>query len=221
LNVKIEKSWLDLLESEFNSSYFKELTEFVRSEYKQYTVYPAAKNIFRAFDQVPVDRVRVVILGQDPYHGAGQAHGLCFSVESGIPLPPSLLNIYKEIVSEMGGSIPQSGDLTHWAEQGVLLLNATLTVRSGEAGSHQNKGWEVFTDSVIQKLSLEKKGLIFFLWGAYAIKKSEWINKKDHLVLTSPHPSPLSAYRGFFGNGHFKKANEYLISKGEKPIQWI
>ncbi|MCG9874707.1 MAG: uracil-DNA glycosylase [Leptospiraceae bacterium] len=219
--IQIHESWKELLDSEFQKPYFKSLTDFVKDEYKKYKVYPQAKYIFRAFDMVPVQKVRVVILGQDPYHGPGQAHGLCFSVEKSVKIPPSLLNIFKEIRAEYGGSMPQSGDLSYLAEQGVLLLNSTLTVREGQAGSHQKRGWETFTDAVIERLSLQRDKLVYLLWGAYAIRKSELIQSKEHLLLTSAHPSPLSASRGFLGNGHFKLANKYLESIQEKPIRWL
>jgi len=219
--IQIHESWKELLDPEFQKPYFKSLTGFLKDEYKNYKVYPQAKFIFRAFDMVPVQKVRVVILGQDPYHGSGQAHGLCFSVDKSVRIPPSLLNIFKEITAEFGGSMPQSGDLSYLAEQGVLLLNSTLTVREGQAGSHQNRGWETFTDAVIERLSLQRDKLVYLLWGAYAIRKSELIQSKEHLLLSSAHPSPLSASRGFLGNGHFKLANKYLESIQEKPIRWI
>lgn len=221
MDVKIEETWKAILQDEFNQEYFYQLRDFVKSSYRSTTVYPPAKYIFRAFDVTPFPNVRVVILGQDPYHGPGQAHGLCFSVNPGIPFPPSLLNIFKEVIQELGGSMPESGDLTHWAEQGVLLLNATLTVEAGKAGSHQNRGWERFTDHVIRTLSQKREGLVFLLWGSYAQKKGEWIDRNRHLVLASPHPSPLSAHRGFMGNGHFRKTNEYLVSRGAPPIRWL
>jgi uracil-DNA glycosylase len=221
LEVRIEESWKKLLQEDFDRDYFLHLRNFVKSEYRRTTVYPPAKNIFRAFDILPIHKVKVVILGQDPYHGDNQANGLCFSVNPGVDIPPSLKNIYKEIKQELGGIIPQSGDLTHWAEQGVLLLNATLTVEAHKAGSHQKKGWEEFTDSVVEKISQIREGLVFLLWGSYAQKKGEVIDRNKHLVLTSPHPSPLSASRGFFGNGHFKKTNDYLIQSGQSPINWF
>jgi uracil-DNA glycosylase len=208
--IRIQESWKEQLKDAFAVPGFKALTDFVREEYAKGPVYPAPKNIFRAFDLCPFDKVKVVILGQDPYHGPGQAQGLCFSVPTGFPLPPSLQNIFKELAEDLGGSPRQNGDLSDWAEQGVLLLNATLTVRAGQAGSHQGKGWEAFTDAVIQKLSQEREGLVFLLWGAYAIKKSALIDGKKHLILTAPHPSPLSAYRGFLGCKHFSKVNAYL-----------
>lgn len=221
MEVRIEESWKNLLQEEFDRDYFYQLRNFVKTSYRNTTVYPPAKHIFRAFDVLPFDKVRVVILGQDPYHGPNQANGLCFSVNPGVRIPPSLLNIYKEIVGEMGGKIPQSGDLSHWAGQGVLLLNATLTVEAGKAGSHQGKGWEKFTDAVVEILSEKKEGLVFLLWGSYAQKKGAVIDRNKHLVLESPHPSPLSANRGFFGNNHFRKTNEYLMEIGEEPIRWI
>jgi len=208
------------LENEFEKDYFSRLTEFVKAEYKQHTVYPEGKLIFNAFDHCPFHNVRVVILGQDPYHEPGQAHGLCFSVQQGISFPPSLQNIFKEIRADEGFEPHKDGNLERWANQGVLLLNATLTVRAHQAGSHQNKGWETFTDAVIHKLAEERSGLVFLLWGSYAQKKGEFINPKKHLVLKSVHPSPLSAHRGFFGNHHFSQANEYLMNQGLTPIDW-
>ncbi|MCU4166080.1 uracil-DNA glycosylase [Carboxylicivirga caseinilyticus] len=220
MDVKIESSWKELLKDEFEKKYFKQLTEFVRSEYKSQTIFPPASKIFKAFDLCPVNSTRVVILGQDPYHGPGQAHGLCFSVNDGVKIPPSLVNIYKEIHADLGKAIPQSGNLERWAKQGVLLLNATLTVRAHNAGSHQKKGWEEFTDSVIKTLAQNTENIVFLLWGSYAIKKSALIDKNKHLILTSPHPSPLSAHRGFMGNKHFSKANQYLAQKGLNEIDW-
>ena len=221
MDVKIEQSWKDALATEFEKDYFKKLTDFVRAEYLSgKVVYPAAKNIFNAFNLCPLDKVKVVIIGQDPYHEPGQAHGLCFSVQSGIDLPPSLINIYKEIESDLGHKSITNGDLTQWANQGVLLLNSTLTVRAHDATSHTGHGWEQFTDSVIRILAQNRKHVVYMLWGAYAQKKAEFVNKNENLVLTSAHPSPLSAYRGFFGNHHFSRANEYLISNGEAPINW-
>lgn len=208
------------MENEFEKDYFSRLTEFVKAEYKQHTVYPEGKLIFNAFDHCPFHNVRVVILGQDPYHEPGQAHGLCFSVQQGISFPPSLQNIFKEIRADEGFEPHKDGNLERWANQGVLLLNATLTVRAHQAGSHQNKGWETFTDAVIHKLAEERSGLVFLLWGSYAQKKGEFINPKKHLVLKSVHPSPLSAHRGFFGNHHFSQANEYLMNQGLTPIDW-
>ena len=220
MNVQIEKSWKEALMPEFSKDYFIRLTDFVRKEYHETTVYPPGKLIFNAFNLCPFDKVKVVIIGQDPYHGPGQAHGLCFSVNDGIQPPPSLVNIFKEINSDLGKPIPQSGNLTRWAEQGVLLLNATLTVRAHQAGSHQRRGWEEFTDAVIRKLAEEKSNLVFILWGAYAQKKGAFIDRNKHLVLTSVHPSPLSAHNGFFGNHHFSLANDYLVKKGKTAIDW-
>lgn len=220
MDVKIEESWKSVLQTEFDKPYFKNLTDFVRAEYSMRTCYPPASKIFNAFNSCPFSDVRVVIIGQDPYHEPGQAHGLCFSVNDGVQFPPSLQNIFKEISTEFGTPIPNSGNLERWARQGVLLLNATLTVREHQAGSHQGKGWETFTDAVIQKLAAEKSNLVFLLWGSYAISKAKLIDKVKHCVLTSPHPSPLSSYRGFFGNNHFIKANEYLRSIGAQEIQW-
>ena len=220
MNVKIEESWKQVLSDEWNKDYFIKLTDFVRNEYATGQVFPPGKEIFAAFDATPFDNVKVVIIGQDPYHDVNQANGLCFSVRDGIPFPPSLLNIFKEIQDDLGTPIPQSGDLSRWAKQGVLLLNSTLTVRAHSAGSHQNKGWEQFTDEVILQLAQQKENLVFILWGSYAIKKGAFINRMKHLVLTSPHPSPLSAYRGFFGNKHFSQANDYLIKHGKTPITW-
>lgn len=220
MDVKLESGWKQRLESEFEQPYFKNLVDFVRHEYATTTVYPAGKNIFNAFDCCPFDQTKVVILGQDPYHEPNQAHGLCFSVREGVSFPPSLINILKEIETDLSIPFPQSGDLSRWARQGVLLLNATLTVRAHQAGSHQNKGWEQFTDAAIHALASEKENLVFMLWGAYAQKKGAFIDPSQHLILKSPHPSPLSAYRGFFGNQHFSKTNNYLQSKGIKPIEW-
>lgn len=220
MQVKIEETWKAVLQTEFDKPYFKQLTDFVRAEYSAHTCYPPASKIFNAFDSCPFNQVRVVIIGQDPYHEPGQAHGLCFSVNDGVQFPPSLQNIFKEISTEFGTAVPQSGNLERWAKQGVLLLNATLTVREHQAGSHQGKGWETFTDAVIKKLAAEKSNIVFLLWGSYAISKAKLIDKTKHCVLTSPHPSPLSSYRGFFGNNHFIKANEYLRSIGAQEIQW-
>ncbi len=220
MEVKIEDTWRQKLQPEFDKPYFEELTRFIRNEYATKTVYPPGKYIFNAFDQCPFDQVKVVILGQDPYHEPGQAHGLCFSVNDGIPFPPSLQNIFKEIQGDLGIRIPASGNLLRWTAQGVLLLNATLTVRAHVAGSHQNKGWETFTDAVIHRLAEEKEHLVFILWGSYAQKKGDFISTSKHLVLKSPHPSPLSAHRGFFGNKHFSRANDYLVSTGQSPINW-
>lgn len=220
MNVQIENSWKERLADEFEKPYFKELTDFVRQEYKTQVCYPPGGLIFNAFNLCPFDQVKVVIIGQDPYHGPGQAHGLCFSVNDGIPFPPSLQNIFKEIQADLGKEVPVSGNLTRWAEQGVLLLNATLTVRAHQAASHQRHGWEVFTDAVIRKLSQERDHLVFILWGAYAQKKGAVIDRERHLVLTSAHPSPLSAYHGFFGNKHFSLTNAYLEQYGKTPINW-
>ena len=220
MDVRIEESWKQRLQTEFDQSYFEQLTRFVHQEYATHTVYPPGKQIFAAFDSCPFEQVKVVILGQDPYHEPRQAHGLCFSVNDGIPFPPSLQNIFKEIESDLGIPVPASGDLTRWAQQGVLLLNATLTVRAHQAASHQGKGWETFTDAVIHKLAEEREQLVFILWGSYAQRKGEFIDSRRHLVLKSPHPSPLSAHRGFFGNHHFSQANRYLASHGITPIQW-
>lgn len=220
MNVKIEESWGQRLASEFSQDYFAQLANFVRQEYAVAECYPPGGRIFNAFAQTPFDQVKVVILGQDPYHEPGQAMGLCFSVPEGIPLPPSLKNIYEEIRSEFGTPPPASGDLTRWAQQGVLLLNATLTVRRGQAGSHQRRGWETFTDAAIRALATERDHLVFLLWGSYAGQKASFIDPQRHLVLRSAHPSPLSAYRGFFGNHHFQLCNDYLIRYGRAPIEW-
>lgn len=220
MDVRLENSWKQLLKDEFDKAYFKELTSFVRQEYQSATIYPPPKFIFNALDSLPVDSVKVVILGQDPYHGPGQAHGLSFSVPDGIPLPPSLQNIYKEIKTDLGTDVPINGNLERWVKQGVLLLNATLTVRAHQAGSHQSKGWELFTDAIIHRLAEKKKHLVFILWGNYAQKKGAFINSEDHLVIKSPHPSPLSAYNGFFGSKPFSKTNHYLISHNLLPIDW-
>jgi uracil-DNA glycosylase len=220
MDVRIEDGWKEKLSPEFEKPYFAELTHFVKDEYSNGQVYPPAKLIFNAFDLCPFDNVKVVIIGQDPYHGPGQAHGLCFSVPDGIEYPPSLVNIFKEISNDLHVETPSSGNLERWAQQGVLLLNATLTVRAHQAGSHQNKGWEQFTDAAIRALNEGKEHLVFMLWGSYAQRKGEFIDRQRHLVLQSPHPSPLSAYRGFFGNGHFSKANAYLTANGLTPIGW-
>jgi len=220
MDVKIEDSWKEALKDEFNKAYFTQLTEFVRSEYESTTVFPPAKLIFNAFDQCPFNDTKVVIIGQDPYHDVNQAHGLCFSVNEGVKIPPSLRNIFKEQAQDLGIPIPESGNLLRWAQQGVLLINATLTVRAHQAGSHQRKGWEEFTDAAIRILAEKSEGVVFLLWGNYAQKKAEMIDEKKHFILKSVHPSPLSASRGFFGNHHFSRANEYLISKGKTPINW-
>ncbi len=220
MSIKIEESWKVQLQAEFEKPYFRELTDFVRNEYTNRKIYPPAKLIFNAFDSCPFNEVKVVIVGQDPYHQPGQAHGLCFSVNEGVALPPSLINIYKEIENDLGKTAPASGNLERWAKQGVLLLNATLTVQANRAGSHQGKGWEEFTDAVIHRLATNREHLVFILWGAYAQRKGATIDANRHLVLKSPHPSPLSAHRGFFGNKHFSKTNSYLISNGKDPIDW-
>ena len=219
-NPKIEAEWLEVLKEEFAKPYFNELKSFLLDEKKAYRVYPPGNRIFAAFDHTPFSKVKVVILGQDPYHGDGQAHGLCFSVPDGISIPPSLVNIYKELHSDVGIQIPQTGNLEKWANQGVLLLNATLTVRANQAGSHQRRGWENFTDEVIRKLSAKQSGLVFILWGSYAQAKETMIDTSKHFVLKAVHPSPLSVYRGFFGCRHFSKTNELLISIGKTPIDW-
>lgn len=220
MNVQIEETWKKVLQPEFEKDYFAALTDFVRQEYHTTTIYPPGHLIFNAFNLCPFNQVKVVIIGQDPYHGPGQAHGLCFSVNDGVQMPPSLQNIFKEIHDDLGTPVPTTGNLTRWAEQGVLLLNATLTVRAHQAGSHQRRGWEEFTDAVIRKLADEREHLVFILWGAYAQKKGAFIDRNKHLVLTSVHPSPLSAYHGFFGNHHFSQANAYLEAHGETPVQW-
>jgi uracil-DNA glycosylase len=221
MNVKIAKSWKPILQDEFDKEYFKKLTDFVRVEYQQYTCFPKGHHIFAAFDYCSFDDLKVVIIGQDPYHGVGQANGLCFSVNDGIAMPPSLQNIFKEIETDLGKSIPTSGNLERWAKQGVLLLNATLTVRVHQAGSHQKKGWETFTDTVISAISQQKENVVFLLWGGYAKKKGAKINATKHCVLTSGHPSPLSANRGYwFGNKHFSKANRFMVSKEFQEIDW-
>ena len=203
-----------------DKQYFINLTGFVREQYSTRTVFPPASKIFAAFDACPFDKVKVIILGQDPYHDVGQANGLCFSVSPGIPMPPSLVNIFREIHDDTGAEIPSDGDLSRWAKQGVLLLNSTLTVEAHRAGSHQGRGWEEFTDEVVMRLAKDREHLVFMLWGSYAIKKGAFIDRSRHMVLTSPHPSPLSAYRGFFGNHHFSQANAYLSSHGQTPIIW-
>ena len=219
--VKIDPSWYEVLRPQFEAAYFAQLKEFLVAERQQHTCYPPGSLIFNAFDSTPFDRVKVVILGQDPYHEPGQAMGLCFSVPDGVLVPPSLVNIIKEINSDLGTQIPLThGDLSGWAEQGVLLLNATLTVRAHQAGSHQRHGWELFTDAAIRALSEKRNGLVFLLWGRYAISKTQFIDRSRHLVLTAPHPSPLSAYRGFFGCRHFSQCNAYLQQQGLSPINW-
>ncbi len=219
--LKLEDSWKTILKDEFDKPYWNSLTDFVRNEYAQIRCYPPARLIFNAFDSCPFDQVKVVILGQDPYHGPNQAHGLCFSVNDGVIFPPSLLNIFKELKDDTGKAIPASGNLQAWADQGVLLLNATLTVRAGQAGSHQNKGWETFTDAVIDHLNREKDGLVFMLWGSYAQNKGKFIDGNQHLVLKAKHPSPLSAnFGGWFGQRHFSQCNAFLESKGKMPVVW-
>nr|MBR6146444.1 uracil-DNA glycosylase [Paludibacteraceae bacterium] len=220
MEVRIEESWRRVLQPEFDKPYFELLTSFVRQAYKEKQCFPPAKLIFNAFDSCPFDKVRVVIIGQDPYHDVGQAQGLCFSVPDGIAVPPSLQNIYKELQSDLGITPPMSGNLQRWAEQGVLLLNATLTVEAHRPGSHQNKGWEELTDAAIAALNSQREHLVFMLWGAYAKRKGQVIDTRKHLVLTAPHPSPLSAYQGFFGCKHFSKANDYLVRNGLPPINW-
>uniref|UniRef100_UPI003FEF6FF7 uracil-DNA glycosylase n=1 Tax=Paraprevotella clara TaxID=454154 RepID=UPI003FEF6FF7 len=220
MDVQIEQSWKQHLAPEFEKPYFVKLTKFVRQEYRTTTCYPPGKLIFNAFNLCPYDKAKVVIIGQDPYHGPGQAHGLCFSVNDGVPFPPSLQNIFKEIQTDLGTPVPQSGNLTRWAEQGVLLLNATLTVRAHQAGSHQRQGWEEFTDAASKALAEGREHLVFILWGSYAQKKGAFIDRSRHLVLASAHPSPLSAFHGFFGNKHFSLANAYLEQHGETPINW-
>ena len=220
IKVNIDPSWAAQLNSEFAKPYFMLLTDFVKQAYQAKTIYPAGRNIFRAFDLCPFDKVKVVILGQDPYHGPGQAEGLCFSVPKGVKMPPSLVNIFQEQARDLRKPFPSHGNLAHWAGQGVLLLNATLTVEARKAGSHQNKGWEVFTDAVVKQLSDQKENLVFMLWGAYAQSKGTVIDTSRHLVLSSSHPSPFSANRGFLGCGHFGKANTYLQSYGHTPVKW-
>ncbi len=220
MNVDIEPSWKEQLQTEFDKPYFAQLAAFVKQEYATHSVYPPGKLIFNAFNQCPFNKVKVVLIGQDPYHESGQAQGLCFSVNEGVTFPPSLNNIFKEIESDIGTPVPKSGDLTRWAKQGVLLLNATLTVREHEAGSHQKHGWEEFTDAVIRMLSEKRENLVFILWGSYAQGKSCLVDSKKHCILRSAHPSPLSAYRGFFGNHHFSQTNDYLRSKEIEEIKW-
>lgn len=220
MNVKIADSWKSHLQNEFSKEYFKELVEFVKSEYTNYKVFPKGRHIFSAFDHCDFDDLKAVIIGQDPYHGDGQANGLCFSVNDGIKKPPSLINIFKEIKDDLGKDLPESGNLERWADQGVLLLNATLTVRAHSPGSHQDKGWELFTDAVIKTISDQKEGVVFLLWGAYAQRKGEIIDASRHNILSSAHPSPFAANRGFFGNKHFSKTNAYLKEKGLSTIDW-
>ncbi|HEX7904295.1 MAG TPA: uracil-DNA glycosylase [Chitinophagaceae bacterium] len=221
MDVKIEPGWKEILKDEFSKPYFQQIVLHLKTEKSQHKViYPPGPLIFNAFNTTPIDKVKVVILGQDPYHGAGQAHGLCFSVQNGVPPPPSLINIYKELHDDIGISIPTHGNLTHWAEQGVFLLNASLTVRSGEPMSHAKIGWAIFTDTVIKKISATKKHVVFMLWGKFAQEKRVLIDETKHLILRSVHPSPLSAHAGFFGSKHFSKANAWLVSKGIDPVDW-
>ena len=220
VDVKIEPSWKELLKDEFEKPYFSELIQFVKNEYKTTKIYPPGKLIFNAFDHCPAEQTKVVILGQDPYHGPGQAHGLCFSVPEGIDQPPSLQNIFKEIKGDIGTPAPSTGNLTRWAEQGVLLLNATLTVRAHQAGSHQRRGWEEFTDAAIRALNAQDRPIVFILWGRPAQMKKAMLNNPNHLILEAPHPSPLSAYRGFFGSRPFSKTNNFLKEHGVEPIDW-
>ena len=220
MEVKIASDWKALLKEEFEKSYFEQLTQFVKEEYASHRIYPRGSNIFRAFDKCPLDRLKVVIIGQDPYHGPNQAHGLCFSVAEGVPHPPSLQNIFKEVASDIGTPIPESGNLDRWAEQGVLLLNAVLTVREHEAASHAGRGWEQFTDAVVRAINAHKEGIVYLLWGSYAQKKGSIADPARNCILKAVHPSPLSVYRGFFGCRHFSRANEYLVAQGKTPIQW-
>lgn len=220
MDVRIAEDWKAVLKDEFEKPYFAQLVEFVKKEYSAGTVYPSGKNIFRAFDKCPFDKLKVVIIGQDPYHGPGQANGLCFSVAQGVPFPPSLQNIFKEVNSDTGAPIPTSGELDRWAEQGVLLLNSVLTVRAHQAASHAGCGWEIFTDAVVRAVSERKRGVVYMLWGSYAQRKGAIANPQTNLILKSVHPSPLSSYRGFFGSGHFSKANAYLKSMGKSEIIW-
>ena len=220
MDVALEPTWKTALNPIFQSDSFTKLADFVKQEYQQHQVFPPGKQIFSAFWQCPLPSVKAVILGQDPYHGEGQANGLAFSVAPGLPFPPSLLNIFKELKADLGIPMPPNGDLSRWAAQGVFLLNATLTVRANSAGSHQNQGWESVTDAVIQTISREREGVVFLLWGAYAQKKEELIDSKRHCILKAPHPSPLAAHRGFWGCKHFSKANDYLLASGQIPISW-
>lgn len=220
MEVHIEDSWKQVLQPEFDKPYFEMLTSFVRREYSSKQCFPPGPLIFNAFNACPFHNVRVVIIGQDPYHDVGQAHGLCFSVNEGVAIPPSLENIYKELNRDLGLPIPTSGNLQRWAEQGVLMLNATLTVEAHHPGSHQNKGWEELTDAAIQALNTQREHIVYMLWGSYAQRKGQFIDRRKNLVLTAPHPSPLSAYRGFIGCGHFSAANHYLVQQGQQPIQW-
>ena len=220
VDVRIAEDWKELLKEEFSKPYFEELTSFVRGEYGSGVVYPAGRNIFRAFDCCPFDKIKVVIIGQDPYHGPGQANGLCFSVGEGVPFPPSLRNILQEVHADVGAPIPSSGELERWAEQGVLLLNAVLTVRAHEAASHAGRGWERFTDAVVKAIAERKQGVVYMLWGSYAQKKGSIADPSKNLILKAVHPSPLSAYQGFFGNHHFSTANRYLREQGKSEIIW-
>lgn len=220
MEVHIEDSWKQVLQPEFDKPYFEMLTSFVRREYASKQCFPPGPLIFNAFNSCPFNQVRVVIIGQDPYHDVGQAHGLCFSVNEGVAIPPSLENIYKELNRDLGLPIPTSGNLQRWAEQGVLMLNATLTVEAHHPGSHQNKGWEEMTDAAIQALNTQREHIVYMLWGSYAQRKGQFIDRRKNLVLTAPHPSPLSAYRGFIGCGHFSAANHYLVQHGQQPIKW-
>ena len=220
MDVRIAEDWRALLQEEFDKPYFAELVEFVKEEYATRQIFPPARNIFRAFDKCPLDKLKVVIIGQDPYHGDGQANGLCFSVNDGVDFPPSLRNIFKEVADDIGKPIPQSGNLDCWAEQGVLMLNAVLTVRAHEAASHAGRGWERFTDAVVRLIAEKKEGVVYMLWGSYAQKKGAIVDTTKNLVLKAVHPSPLSVYRGFFGSCHFSKANDYLVNTGKEMIKW-
>ncbi len=220
MEVNIASDWKELLREEFDKPYFEELVQFVRAEYATHRIYPRGSNIFRAFDKCPFEQLKVVIIGQDPYHGPGQANGLCFSVGDGVPFPPSLRNIFQEVASDIGTPIPASGNLDRWAEQGVLLLNAVLTVREHEAASHAGRGWEQFTDAVVRAIATRKEGIVYLLWGSYAQRKGAMADPARNCILKAVHPSPLSAYRGFLGCRHFSRANEYLLSQGKTPINW-
>ena len=220
MDVRIAQDWIEILSEEFSKPYFTELVEFVRAEYAAGEVFPKGRDIFRAFDKCPFDKLKVVIIGQDPYHGVGQANGLCFSVGEGVPFPPSLQNIFKEVNTDTGAPIPTSGNLDRWAEQGVLLLNAVLTVRAHQAASHAGRGWEQFTDAVVRAIATRKQGVVYMLWGSYAQRKGAIADPNNNLILKSVHPSPLSSYRGFFGCRHFSKANDYLASVGREQIVW-
>lgn len=220
MDVRIAEDWKELLREEFEKPYFAELVDFVKAEYASHQIFPAARNIFRAFDKCPLENLKVVIIGQDPYHGDGQANGLCFSVDDGVDFPPSLRNIFKEVAEDTGTPVPTSGNLDRWAEQGVLMLNAVLTVRAHEAASHAGRGWEKFTDAVVRQIAEKKEGVVYMLWGSYAQKKGAMVDTSRNLVLKAVHPSPLSVYRGFFGSRHFSKANDYLLSRGRGPIVW-